>query len=124
MATARRLLSLPALLIISTTAAAAQLDIDGIHGNETGCRVEAGGTYTSDDRFVLRADSYQAHESVCEFVEVLSSRSGAQVVKALCQGEGSYWLQSIIVSEADPEGDSLLVFFDNGELWHEVRPCS
>lgn len=83
----------------------------------------AGGPYDSDDKFLLRADGYEAHESGCEFVEVLPSRAGAKVVKALCEGEGTFWLQSIIISPPDPENDSLLVFFDNGELWQEVSPC-
>jgi len=118
-------LLLGGLFAVSGSPVAAQsLQISTVHGNETGCRVLAGGAYESDDKFLLHPDRYEAHESSCEFVEVLVSRAGAQVVKALCQGEGSYWVQSIIVSEPDPEGDSLLVFFDNGELWHEVKPCS
>ena len=118
----------PGLMIaccLAATAAGAQsLDLPSLYGNETGCRVAAGGAYAGDDKFTLGSDGYEAHESDCEFVEVLSSRSGARVVKALCQGEGSFWLQSIIVSPPDPESDSLLVFFDGGELWHEVRPCT
>lgn len=113
-----------AMLLLATSGVqAATLAIEGLYGNETGCRVAAGGEYTSDDKFVLDAEGFEAHESGCEFVAVHPSRSGAELAIALCQGEGSLWTRSVIVSPADPEGDSLLVFFDTGDLWHEVRPC-
>lgn len=122
----RRLLSttvLAAAALGPSSLAAQTLDIAGVYGNETGCRVEAGGTYTGDDRFVLRAGGYQAHESACEFVQVLPATSGASVVTALCQSEGMYDIRMLTISEPDPENDSLLVFFADGELWHEVEPC-
>lgn len=114
---------LPALLAFSTAAGAQQLDLDGVYGNETGCRVLAGGQYELDDRFLLRPEGYEAHESGCDFVAVHPARDGAALATALCQGEGSYWAQTLIVSPPDPENRSLLVFFGDGELWHEVRPC-
>lgn len=117
-------LSLAALAAAPAVGFAAGLDIASTYGNATGCRVLAGGDYTGDDRFLLHPDRYEAHESVCEYLDVVSSREGAQVVRALCQGEGSYWIQSLIVSPPDPENETLLVFFDSGELWHEVSPCS
>lgn len=104
-------------------ASAQGLDLPGTFGNETGCRVLAGGAYESDDRFLLKADGYEAHESACEFVSVDASAAGAQLATALCQGEGSYWSQTLIVSPPDAENESLLVFFGDGEFWHEVSPC-
>lgn len=117
-------IALAALLHVSSAATAAEIAIGGLHGNETGCRVHAGGEYTGDDRFLLWPDRYEAHESGCEFVAVHAGRDGAQLATALCQGEGAYWTQTLIVSPPDPENDSLLVFFGDGALWHEVEPCS
>lgn len=118
------LLAIAALLAGVSSALADTLSIEGIYGNETGCRVAAGGDYTGDDKFLLRADGYEAHESGCEFVAVHASRGGAELAIALCEGEGSMWTQSVIVSPPDPESPSRIVFFDNGEAWHEVSPCS
>lgn len=110
-------------MLVASGAHAETLSIEGLYGNETGCRVAAGGEYTSDDKFLLNAEGYEAHESACEFVAVHTASSGARLAVALCEGEGTFWTRSVIVSAADPEGDSLLVFSDTGELWHEVRPC-
>ena len=119
-----RLAAIAAATITAGTAAAQSLQLNGIYGNETGCRVHAGAAYTSDDRFLLWPDRYEAHESGCEFVAVHAASDGAQLATALCEGEGSYWTQTLIVSPPDPENDSLLVFFGDGNLWHEVKPCS
>ena len=113
-----------AFAAMSVQAALAEpLAIEGVYGNETGCRVEAGGPYNGDDKFILRPTELEAHESLCEIVGVMPSRSGASVVTTLCSVEGMYEIRMYTVSEPDPENDSLLVFFSNGELWHEVRPC-
>ena len=103
---------------------AATLDIPGPYGNETGCKVLAGGEYTSDDKLILRPDSVEAHESGCEFVEVLPSKDGGAVITGYCQGEGSLWTRQYVVSPPDPEnGNKRQIFFDDGELWAEVGPC-
>jgi hypothetical protein len=111
-------------LLLATSALAQSLDLATPYGNETGCRVAAGGAYTGDDRFLMRPDGYEAHESACEFVAVQVARDGAQLATALCQGEGAYWTKTLIISPPDPENNTLLVFFEDGELWHEVKPCS
>jgi hypothetical protein len=117
-------LLLAATVALGTPALAATLDIPGPYGNETGCQVLAGGAYTSDDKLILRPDSIEAHESICEFVEVLPTKDGAAVITGFCQGEGSMWTRLYVVSPPDPEnGEMRQIFFDNGELWAEVRPC-
>jgi len=110
-------------LIFPVPALAATLDLPGVYGNATGCRVLAGGAYTSDDKLILRPDSVEAHESVCEFVEVLPAKRGASVVKSLCEGEGSMWTRDLIISGPDEENNTRLIFNDDGSLWAEVAPC-
>lgn len=112
-----------AALFFALPASAQSLDIEGVYGNETGCRVEADGPYGGDDKFILRPSELEAHESLCEIVGVMPARTGASVVTTLCQAEGMYEIRMYTISQPDPENDSLLVFFSTGELWHEVRPC-
>ena len=105
-------------------ASAATLDIPGPYGNETGCKVLAGGAYASDDKLILRPDSIEAHESICEFVEVLPTKDGAAVVTGYCQGEGALWARQYVVSAADPENSNRRqIFVGDGEFWAEVGPC-
>ena len=81
-------LAASALLLTQPAGAQQSLDIEGVYGSESGCRVEAGGPYRSDDKYILRPDELEAHESICEIVGVMPSRSSAWVVTTLCQGEG------------------------------------
>lgn len=119
-----RMTALASLLVLSPgLAIAATLDLGGTYGNATGCKVLAGGEYLSDDKLILRPDSIEAHESVCEFVEVLPARRGASVVKSLCEGEGTMWTRDFIISGPDEENNTRLIFHDDGSLWSEVAPC-
>jgi len=110
-------------LLLAGQAAAQKLDIAGPYGNESGCAYEAGQVGEGDERFVLRPDGLEAYAGICEFVQVLPARSGASVVTGLCESEGQLAVRMFAISRPDPENDSLLVFFADGGLWHEVRPC-
>jgi len=118
------LLTAAALMAALPLEASAQaLTIPGPYGNADGCAFEAGQAVSGDGLFVLRPDGLEAYAGACEFVQVLPSRSGAAVTTALCQSEGMYDIRMFTISQADPENETLQVFFDNGELWHEVSPC-
>ena len=124
MAFGRGFLSLAALLPGLAASAAQTLDIAGPYGNFHGCVHLGGSVPAAEGMFVLNTDGLQVYDGACEFVQVLPAASGASVVTALCQGEGMYNIRMLTVSEPDPENESLLVFFADGELWHEVKPCS
>ena len=77
-----------------------------------------------DDFVILRSDGIEAHESFCEFVQVLPARSGARVTTSLCQSEGAYEIRMHTISEPDPESGTRVLFFSDGAFWTEVGPCS
>lgn len=106
----------------SGAGAAPALPIAGPYGNTDGCAFEAGQVVDGDGLFVLRADGLEAYAGICEFVQLLPSRSGAEIATALCQSEGMYDIRMFTIV-SNPENETLQVFFDNGELWHEVAPC-
>lgn len=118
------LLMVSALVAALPAAAGAQaLSIPGPYGNADGCARAAGQTVSGDSLFVLRPDGLEAYAAACEFVQVLPARSGAAVVMALCQGEGLSDIRMFTISPSGRENGTLLVHFDNGELWHEVAAC-
>ena len=121
-----RILIVSALLTAAMAGAASAqtLDIDVVHGNETGCAVEGGADYVTDDKIILRPSGIEAHESFCEFVQVLPARSGARVTTSLCQSEGAYEIRMHTISEPDPESGTRVLFFSDGAFWTEVGPCS
>lgn len=108
---------------LPAVAGAQALSIPGPYGYADGCAHAAGLTVSGDSLFVLRPDGLEAYAAVCEFVQVLPARSGAAVVTALCQGEGLSDIRMFTISQSDRENGTLLVHFDNGELWHEVATC-
>jgi hypothetical protein len=110
------------MVAVPTVNASPTLAIAGPYGNEDGCAHEAGQIVSGDGLFVLRADGLEAYAGACEFVQLSPSRSGAAVATALCQSEGLYDIRMFTIVPQS-ESETLQVYFDNGELWHEVAPC-
>lgn len=86
-----------AYLAAANIASAESLPISGAFGNESGCATEMRAEPSSEEMVVLKADQYRRYESSCEFLDIKTGGGAVQVVRALCGGEGEFWLEDYIM---------------------------
>jgi hypothetical protein len=81
-----------AVTIFATLTAPAQsqkLVLDGIWGNEEGCKALAdGGMFEPDGGLTLTSDEIVSYTFGCEWLQALTATDGTQVVTGLCSHEG------------------------------------
>lgn len=116
-----------ALLLAGTTApkAEAVLKLDGVWGNEAGCKYAKEGTSEDDSFVVLKSDALESYGTGCEWVQVFTGKSGAQVAIGLCgyEGEGGLGSETFVVSPDMADPTKLNIYAGPGEVWAEVRKC-
>ncbi|MDP3898523.1 MAG: hypothetical protein Q8Q62_17775 [Mesorhizobium sp.] len=113
------------LCSMGPAAAAASLSLDGTWGDEAGCRISQGGGADTDTYVFVRNDEVRQHEASCEVLDVLKGKSGEQVLRTLCGGEGEIWLHDFILApDLDPDRkDVLILHSGSGAEPLTVRPC-
>ncbi|WP_274628298.1 hypothetical protein [Arvimicrobium flavum] len=113
------------LLFSPTLASAEQLALDGVWGNETGCKYAREGMGEDDSFITLKADGLESYGTGCEWVKVFAGKSGAQVAIGLCGYEGESGLGSETFVIARDMGDpaQINIYANSGEVWGEVRKC-
>ena len=115
-----------ALLLILPLARAQPLALDGVWGNEAGCRYAQTQDNSDDGLMVLSAERVETYATACEWVQVGKAADGTQVATGLCAHEGEdYRSVETYIIEADLADNSLVrIRAANGEVWGEVRKCS
>lgn len=108
---------------LAQQAHAQQLPIDGPYGNASGCELVRTGSTDTDAAVVLKPNELSEHESDCEFLDVKTARSGAHVVRTLCDGEGMMWLQNLVIVTDFEDEKALVVHFGDERDPVTVRPC-
>lgn len=96
---------------------------DATFGNEAGCAYVRDGQSHSDDLSVLRPTQIQQYESACEFVDVRRDSNGAYAVRSICLGEGSYWLEDMVIVPGWDDPQSLVAYFQSDRAAIPVRAC-
>jgi hypothetical protein len=121
-----RLLILVLSLLLPTLSAAAQpLTLDGVWGNEAGCRFAKEGTSEDDSFVVLKTDGVETYATACEWVQIATAKDGAQVATGLCsyEGEEGRGVESFVIAPDLSDATLLRIWAANGEPWGEVRKC-
>lgn len=122
----RRLLFSAALLLALQSGSYAQtLSIEGVWGNPNGCKYAKDGLYENEDMMVLKSDGIESYVTLCEWLQVLTAKSGTQVVTGLCghEGEGYQTVESFIVEKDQADPALVRVRQSTGDVWGEVRKC-
>lgn len=114
-----------ASLLISSLASAQPLSLDGVWGNEAGCRYARTQDNSDDGLMVLSAGGVETYATACEWVQVGKAADGTQVATGLCSHEGEdYRSVETYIIEADMADSALVrIRAANGEVWGEVRKC-
>jgi hypothetical protein len=114
-----------AALCTPVPADAATLALDGVWGNEAGCKFADTKNNSDDSLMVLTADGVETYATFCEWVQVGTAIDGTQVVTGLCGHEGEdYRSIEMYIVERDMADTSLIrIRASNGEPWGEVRKC-
>ncbi len=117
--------ALTILLLSAGHAAATELKLDGIWGNEAGCRFAKDGNRDNDALIVLRPDGVEAYASACEWIQVLAAKDGTQVATGLCSYEGQEerGVETFVIRRALGNPDVLRMDASGGEPWAELRKC-
>jgi hypothetical protein len=114
-----------AALCTLVPADAATLDLDGVWGNEAGCKYVKEGQSEDDSYVVLKADGVQSYGTGCDWVQVLPNKDGAQLAIGICgyEGEGGLGSETFVI--APDMGDPTLtkIYTGSGDTWAEVRKC-
>lgn len=110
---------------MSSIATAQPLDLDGVWGNEAGCKFADTKDNSDDGLMVLTADGVETYATACEWVQVEAAIDGTQVVTGLCAHEGEdYRSVEMYIVERDMADPSLIrIRASTGEPWGEVRKC-
>ena len=111
---------------IAGAASAASISLDGVWGNEAGCKFAKEGTSEDDSFLVLKADELQSYGTGCEWIEQKSSRDGkVWVATGLCsfEGEDGLGVKSFALKRPANPSESLKIYDADGQLWGEVRKC-
>jgi hypothetical protein len=111
---------------LAASAAAAELDIGGNYGNESGCRVVAGEHLFDDSLLYLTPRNVVTYASYCSFLQVLRTESGAYVVTVICgeEGEATETLGMMRIQKAADGSDAYEVYNAGGYLWGRADRCS
>ena len=101
------------------------LKLDGVWGNEAGCKYAKEGTSEDDSFVVLKPDALESYGTGCEWVQVFTGKSGSQVAIGLCgyEGEGGLGSETFVVSPDMGDPAKLNIYTGPGEVWAEVRKC-
>lgn len=107
-------------------AQSASLDIKGSYGNESGCRFLETNDYGDDSVVTLTADAYETAVTSCEFLQVLTARSGARVATMLCghEGEEAQTVEFLRIVKDQSGADAFDLFAETGDPRGRVEPCA
>lgn len=113
------------LLLIADAAAADPLKLDGVWGNEAGCKFAKAGQSEDDSFVVLKSDGLQSYGTGCEWLQVLTAKNGTQVATGLCgyEGEDGLGSETFVIAPDMADPTLIKIYANNGEVWGEVRKC-
>lgn len=114
-----------ALLAALIPAHAQPLALDGVWGNSSGCKYAKDGLYENEDMMLLKPNGVETYVTNCEWVQVLTASTGAQIVTGLCghEGEGYETVETYVVRKDHADPSLVRIFQSTGDLWGEVRKC-
>ena len=112
--------------VMAGPALSQQLDLKGSYGNVAGCLYLKTNAYGDDSVVMLSADSYETFVTSCEFLQVLTTRSGAKIVTMLCghEGDEAQTIEFMRVVKDQTWADAYDLFADTGDSRGRVEPCS
>ncbi len=104
---------------------AQSLTLDGVWGNEAGCKFAKEGMSEDDSFVVLKADGLGSYGTGCEWVQVFAGKGGEQVAIGLCSYEGEDGLgsETFVIAKDTADPTQIKIYADNGEAWGAVRKC-
>jgi len=113
------------LLAALVPAHAQTLTLDGVWGNPNGCKYAKDGLYENDDMLVLKSGGVESYVIGCEWVQVLTASTGAQVVTGLCghEGEGYQTVETYVIQKDHMDPSLVRIYQSTGDVWGEVRKC-
>lgn len=114
-----------ALLAALTPLHAQPLALDGVWGNSSGCKYAKDGLYENEDMMVLKPEGVETYVTLCEWLQVLTAKGGAQVVTGICghEGEDHQTVESYIVEKDQTDAGLVRIRQSTGDVWGEVRKC-
>jgi hypothetical protein len=114
-----------AAAVLPQVAHAQTLAIDGVWGNEPGCKYARDGNYEDDTMLVLKPDSVEGYVVACEWLQVLTAKDGKQVASGICNFEGDEGVgaRTYVIAKDPKDAGLIRIFNDQGDLWEEVRKC-
>jgi hypothetical protein len=109
---------------VTGPAQAQTLALEGVWGNEAGCKFARDGDY-NDEMLVLKPQGVERYVIGCDWLQVLTAIDGSQVATGLCGHEGEdYRTVETFIIEKDMTDPALTrIRTSNGEPWGEVRKC-
>lgn len=116
------------MLVWATAAATAQtqaLTLDGVWGNEAGCKYAKQPSSEDDTYVVLKSDGVQSYGTGCDWVQVFPGKNGEQVAIGLCgyEGEGGLGAETFVIAPDIADSAKLNITMGPGEPWAVVRKC-
>jgi len=111
--------------IAGPTFAATSLTLDGVWGNEAGCKFAKEGQSEDDSYVVLKSDEVQSYGTGCDWVQVYPGKGGAQVAIGLCgyEGEGGLGAETFVIAPDIADSAKLNITMGPGEPWAVVTKC-
>jgi hypothetical protein len=110
---------------VTGPAQAQTLALEGVWGNEAGCKFVRDGDYNNDEMLVLKPQGVERYVIGCDWLQVLTAVDGTQVATGLCGHEGEEYrsVETFIIGVADPSSGIVRISTANGEPWGEVSKC-
>lgn len=108
-----------------SAAAADKLTLDGVWGNEAGCKFAKEQLRTDESMMVLKADGVESYATGCEWVQVLRGSGAAQLATGICgyEGEGGLGSETFVIAPDMADPALIRIYTHGGETWGEVRKC-